>query len=172
MNYTVSLLWIDNFGLEAFMNANWQLGSNLSIRPMIRIMRHDHVLWIPSFSQHSDRGMILSLAGTYSAAMPESQDASCDGPTGPVELSQELDQIDLCPITLDDIKVDPHRSQTDDRWGIRGSGGSVSHIRQSISKCSHWRGGGNILMCLTTIQWPLAPVQYLSCLYILFLSYW
>ena len=47
--------------------------------------------------------------------MPESQDASCDGPPGRSELHQELDQIDLCPITLDDIKVDPDRAQTDDR---------------------------------------------------------
>ncbi|XP_043209995.1 eukaryotic elongation factor 2 kinase-like isoform X2 [Amphibalanus amphitrite] len=46
--------------------------------------------------------------------MPESQDASCDGPTGHLELSQELDQIDLCPITLDDIKADPHRPQIDE----------------------------------------------------------
>ena len=47
--------------------------------------------------------VLSSPAGAYCAAMPESQDASCDGPTGHLELSQELDQIDLCPITLDDI---------------------------------------------------------------------
>ena len=57
-----------------------------------------------------------SPAGVYCAAMPESQDAgSCDGPTGHLELSHELDQIDLCPITLDDIKADPHNTQHDDR---------------------------------------------------------